>query len=246
MSIQKEKVTIPLTQGGNMGGYLARPEGDEILPGVVVFMEIFGINSHIRDVAERLAGEGFVVLAPDYFFRTGAGIELGYDEAGMGEGMSHLGQLQADQMIDDARAAVDFLRGRKDVGGQGIGAAGFCIGGHMTYLAACETDVKAAASFYGGGIAADKGPGGAEGTLSRTHKISGRINCYFGGQDALISSDQVDAIRASLADHAIRHEVTCYEEADHGFHCDQRATFNEAASKDAWSRTIALFNEELR
>ena len=145
MPVTTQHVDIPLPEGGTMQGYLARPEGDETLPGVIVFMEIFGVNSHIRDVTERVAAEGFVALAPDYFHRTGPGMELGYDEAGMAAGMEHYGQLQAETMISDARSTKDFLSARGDVGGTGIGAMGFCIGGHMTYLAACEIDLAAAA-----------------------------------------------------------------------------------------------------
>jgi carboxymethylenebutenolidase len=228
-----------------MGGYLARPASGGPYPGVIVYMEIFGVNSHIRDVTERVAREGYVALAPDYFHRTGPGLEVGYDDAGMAEGMKHLGQLQADQMIADANAAVAALRAREDVTGK-IGCMGFCIGGHMTYLTACETDVAAAASYYGGGIAAPQGPGGAESTVGRSGKISGRIHCYFGGQDAMIPSDQVDAIRRALADAGVRHEVIVYDDADHGFHCDQRESYDANASADAWGRTLALFAEELR
>lgn len=246
MSLQTERVEIPLADGGTMAGYLARPSGNDSLPGVIVYMEIFGINAHIRDVTEQIASEGFVALAPDYFHRTGPGIELGYDDDGMAEGMKHLGQLRADQMTADAQAAIDFLKARADVGGTGIGAMGFCIGGHMTYLTACTTDIKAAASYYGGGIAGPQGPGGGASTVTRTPNIKARIHCYFGGKDALIPGDQVAAIRQALADAGTRHEVVVYDDADHGFNCDQRATWHEASAKDAWRRTVALFNEELK
>jgi carboxymethylenebutenolidase len=149
-------------------------------------------------------------------------------------------------MVSDARAAVDYLRGRDDVRGDRIGAMGFCIGGHMTYLTACETDVAAAASFYGGGIAAPEGPGGQESTLGRTSKISGKILCLFGGIDTLIPSDQVDAIKASLTAAGIDHETVVYPDADHGFFCDQRGTYNKEAAADAWTRVKALFAEKLR
>jgi carboxymethylenebutenolidase len=246
MSIQTEELTIPTSGGESMGAYLARPEAGEALPAVLVFMEIFGVNDHIRDVTRRVAAEGYVALAPDYFHRTGPGIQLGYDDAGMAAGMEHLFQLKADQMISDARDAIAFLRSRPDVVGDRIGAMGFCIGGHMTYLTACETDVAAAASFYGGGIAAPEGPGGAEGTLGRTSKISGRIECYLGANDALIPIDQVDAIRSALVDAGIDHDVQVYPGADHGFNCDQRATYHEASASDAWRRTFAMFDSKLR
>jgi carboxymethylenebutenolidase len=244
MKINTERVEIPLGAAG-FGGYLARPEGGERLPAVIVYMEIFGINSHIRDVTERVAREGYVAIAPDYFHRTGPGVELGYDDAGMAQGMKLLGGLQADEMIEDAAATVAYLRGRSDTQGDRIGAMGFCIGGHMTYLSACTTDIQASASFYGGGIAAPQGPGGAASTVSRTPGIKGRILCLFGAKDALIPGDQVDSIRSALEQGGVRNEVVVYDGADHGFHCDQRATYDEAAAKDAWQRTLRLFGEEL-
>ncbi len=245
MSVETEECQITTAKGETMGAYLARPEGDGPLPAVIVYMEIFGVNEHIRDVTRRVAEEGYVAIAPDYFHRTAPGIQLEYDEAGMAEGMKQLGPLEADQMISDAQDTIAYLRGRSDVVGDRIGAMGFCIGGHMTYLTACETDILAAAVFYGGGIAAPQGPGGGTSTLSRTSKIAGRMNCYFGAKDSLIPSDQVDAIRSSLEGAGITHEIQVYSDADHGFHCDRRDSFHETSSKDAWRRTFELFKQTL-
>lgn len=244
MGITTERVRIPLEGGGSMGGYLARPEGGAKRPGVLVFMEIFGINSHIRDVVERVAAEGYVALAPDFFHRSGPGAEYGYDDAGFAAGMKLLSSLDADQMVADARAAVGYLRGRPDTTDR-IGAMGFCIGGHMTYLTACETDVAAAASFYGGGIAAKQGMGGKPSTIGRTKKIRGRILCLFGEKDGFIPLDQVEAIRSALAEAGTDHEVVVYPGADHGFFCDQRGTYQKAAADDAWRRVKELFRAKL-
>lgn len=246
MSITTERVEIPIQGGGTMGGYLAVPDSPGPHPAVIVYMEIFGVNGHIRDITERVAREGYLALAPDYFHRTAPGMELGYDDAGMDEGMKHLNQLAADQMIADANDTVAFLRGRSDVRGDKIGAMGFCIGGHMTYLTACETDIAAAASFYGGGIAAPQGLGGGSSTVSRSGKIGGRVLALFGGKDLLIPQDQVGAIRDALSAAGSQHEVVVYDPADHGFFCDQRATYHEASAKDAWERAKALFAAELR
>jgi carboxymethylenebutenolidase len=244
MEITTERVKIPAGTA-TMGGYLARPADREKRPAVLVYMEIFGINSHIRDVTERVAREGYVALAPDYFHRTGPGVEYGYDDAGMAGGMKLLGQLRADEMIADAKAAIAFLRGRSDVAGDRIGAMGFCIGGHMTYLTACETDVRAAASFYGGGIAGPQGLGGGPSTVSRSEKIRGRILCLFGEKDALIPHSQVEAIRTALRAGKVSHDVVVYPGADHGFFCDQRATYEKGSAADAWRRVKDLFAEEL-
>ena len=244
MSVVTENVQIAVGSE-QMGGYLARPEGDATLPAVLVFMEIFGVNDHIRDVTRRVADLGYVALAPDYFHRTGPGMELQYDDDGMAEGMGHLGQLQADQMVADSEAAIAFLRARSDVKGEHIGAMGFCIGGHMTYLTAASTGVKAAASFYGGGIAAPQGPGGGPSTVGKTGGIGGRILCLFGGQDSMIPEDQVNTIREALDAAGTNHEVVVYADADHGFFCDQRPTYNADAAADAWQRVQGLFASEL-
>ena len=247
MDITTERIQIPVAGGPSgrpMGGYLARPSDGGPRPGVLVFMEIFGVNAHIREVTERVAREGYVALAPDYFHRTGPGVEYGYDEKGMAGGMKLLGALRADEMIADARAAIAALRARKDVQAK-IGAMGFCIGGHMTYLSACETDIAAAASFYGGGIAAPQAPGGAPSTLGRTGRIRGKILCLFGAKDGFIPMDQVEAVRGALAKAKTRHEVVVYPDADHGFFCEQRASYQEKAAKDAWDRVKKLFREEL-
>jgi carboxymethylenebutenolidase len=195
-------------------------------------------------VTERVAREGYVALAPDYFHRTGPGVELGYDDVGMSQGMALLGQLVASEMITDARTAVAWLRGRDDTTDK-VGCMGFCIGGHMTYLTAAETDVDAAASFYGGGIAAAEGPGGETSTLERTPKIRGRILCLFGDQDGFIPNEQVDQIRTALGQAGVDHEVVVYAGCDHGFFCDQRDAYDETAAQDAWGRVKELFESAL-
>jgi len=245
MEITTERIEIPLEEGGSMGGYLARPAAGGPGPAVLVFMEIFGINEHIRDVTERVAREGYVSLAPDYFHRTGPGAEYGYDDEGFAKGMELLNALEADEMIADARAALAYLRSRDDVDPDRIGCMGFCIGGHMAYLTACETDVKAAASFYGGGIAAPQGPGGAPSTVARTQKITGKLLCLFGGRDSFIPRQQVDLVAETLRQDGIPNDVVTYEAADHGFFCDLRDSYHAVAAKDAWERVKRLFFEEL-
>lgn len=245
MDITTERVDISLAGGGAMGGYLARPSEGKRHPAVLVFMEIFGINSHIREVTERVAREGYVALAPDYFHRTGPGAEYGYDDDGFAKGMELLNQLDSEEMVSDATAALEYLRDRSFVEPDKLGCMGFCIGGHMTYLTACETDVKVAASFYGGGIAAPEGPGGKPGTLGRTGKIKGKILCLFGEQDEFIPADQVQAIEAALEKAGTDHEVVVYPGANHGFFCDQRGTYQKAAAEDAWERVKSLFAAEL-
>ena len=122
MAVKTEDIQIPTAKGAKMGAYLARTETPGRAPAVIVFMEIFGVNDHIRDVTRRVAAEGYVALAPDFFYRTAPGLQLGYDEQGMNTGIGNLMKLQADEMIADAKDAIAYLRGRPDVEGEKIGA----------------------------------------------------------------------------------------------------------------------------
>ena len=245
MKTTSERIKVDVG-GAPMGAYLAKPEGEGKWPGVLVFQEIFGVNHHIRSVADRVAAEGYVALAPEIFHRTAPGIELKYDAEGLGKGIELMMKVKASEVMADAAAAMQTLKARRDVGGKGIGAMGFCFGGHVTYLGACELPIAAAASFYGGGIAtaapANEGPP----TVERTHKIKGRVLCLFGEKDGYITPDQVDKIRKALETNEIRHEVVVYPNVGHGFFCDERPDYDKASADDAWRKVKALFAAELR
>ncbi|MBI3270444.1 MAG: dienelactone hydrolase family protein [Planctomycetes bacterium] len=248
MAIQSERLTLDVG-GRTMAAYLAKPApgpggAGGPFPAVLVFMEIFGVNSHIRSIVDRLAGEGYVALAPDYFHRTAPGLESGYDQAGFAKGMPLIGQLRADEVLADARAAIDCLRGRADVRGDRLGGIGFCIGGHVAYLVATAGLLQATASFYGGGIAA-LGLGETAPTVARTPGTRGRIRLFFGGQDAYIPHAQVETIRKALADAGVRHEIFTYADANHGFFCDARASYHKPSHDDAWGKVKELFRDEL-
>lgn len=245
MNITTENVSISVG-GNNMPAYVARPEGSEALPSVIVWMEIFGVNSHIQEVTDRVAREGYVACAPNFFHRDAPDLNLNYDETGMSEGINHMMKLTADNMIADQKATIAYLNGRGDTVADKIGVIGFCIGGHMTYLTACENNVSAVASFYGGGIAAAEGPGGAESTLNRTGNIKCPTLCLFGALDAHIPPEHTSAVAASLKEHGRDGEVVIYDDADHGFFCDQRASYHAASAANAWTRVTDLFANNLR
>ena len=244
METTSERLTIPVGDV-SMGGYLARPTDDGKHPGVLLFMEVFGINEHIRSVVDRVAAEGYLVLAPDVFHRTAPGIELGYDEAGLGKGIGLMGAVTASELVADMRAALAALEARPECGGRGIGAIGFCFGGHAAYLAACELPIAATASFYGGGVAVAAPGNEPPPTVERSPNIGGRILCIFGENDDYIPLDQVDAVRSALSDAGTRHEVVVYPGVGHGFFCDVRDSYDEASAADALRRVTQLFSEEL-
>jgi len=239
------RVRVPVADR-SMPVYVARPDVAGAWPGVLLFMEIFGVNAHIRSVADRLAAEGYVVMAPDLFHRTAPGVELGYDQEGLQKGISLMTQVKASEAMADVAAALQALRARTDVRGKGVGAIGFCFGGHVAFLAACELPIAAAASFYGGGIATGAPGNETPSTVERSGKIKGRILCLFGENDGYIPLSQVETIRGALASHHVRHDVVVYPGVGHGFFCDVRADYDASSANDAWRRVLDLFGDELR
>jgi carboxymethylenebutenolidase len=245
MNVRTQEMQLAvLSEPRPMPAFLAVPETPGPRGAVVVLEEIFGVNRHIRDVTERVAREGYVAIAPDIHHRAAPGQELAYDAEGVKRGMALIPQLTAAGFDADLRATLDALRARPDVKIDRVGCMGFCIGGHLAYLAACTSDLRATASFYGGGIATFS-PGGGAPTLEKTGGIRGRILCLFGREDQAIPQAQVQAIRAALELHRVRHEVVVYDGAGHGFFCDQRAAFHPPSRDDAWERVKRLFREEL-
>ena len=244
MQVVHERVKVPVG-ALSMPAYLARPTAPGTYPAVLVFQEIFGVNHHIRAVADRVAAEGYVALAPEIFHRTAPGLELKYDADGLGRGIALMHPVTASEAMADASGALAYLKGRPEVGGRGVGAMGFCFGGHLTYLAACEIPIAAAASFYGGGIAIGAPGNDGPPTIARTPKIKGRVLCLFGENDGYIPKEQVAKIKEALTAAKVRSEVVVYPGVGHGFFCDERADFDAASADDAWRRVTSLFRETL-
>ncbi len=224
--------------------YLAVPAGDGPFPGVLVIQEIFGVNAHIRSVVERLAQVGYVAIAPAIFQRTAPGFEVGYSAAETVLARTYKDLTTAAELLEDVQVAIAYLRTLPAVLGDRIGTIGFCFGGHVAYLAATLPDVKATASFYGGGIATMT-PGGGPATITRTSAIQGTLYAFFGTQDPLIPLDQIDQIEAALSQTAAQaptrpHRVFRYP-AGHGFFCDQRGDYEATAATDAWEQVLGLF-----
>ena len=243
-NVRTEEVTLEV-DGQKMPTFLALPEGQGPRPAVLVFEEIFGVNVHIRDVAQRLAREGYVAIAPDYHHRAWEpGTQLGYTDADMKRGMEVIPKLSADGITKDINATIAYLKTRPEADTAKLGAIGFCIGGHIAYFASATQPITATASFYGGGIATF-GPGGAQKTVERSQDIKGKILCLFGKQDPSISQDNVATIKRALEENKVRHEVVIYDDATHGFFCDQRGSYHPKVAAEAWERVKRLFKEEL-
>jgi len=230
----------------DIDAYLATPTADGTYPGIVVLQEVFGVNSHIRDVTERIAKLGYVAIAPALFQRLAPGFETGYTPPELEVGRKYAWeQTKASELLSDIQAAIAYLKTQPQVKQQikpdAIGCIGFCFGGHVAYLAATLSDIKATAAFYGAGIPT-RTPGGGSPTITRTSEISGTIYAFFGLEDASIPAEHVDLIAAELTKHNISHKIFRYHGAGHGFFCDRRASYNPEATADAWEQVKQLFN----
>lgn len=220
---------LTAADGLTFPAYVAEPAQNP-KGGLVLLQEIFGVNSHIRAVADAFAAEGYRVVAPATFHRVKAGVELGYTEADMGEGFGHktaVEALPAPGVMQDIQAAID-----EAAHGGKVGIVGYCWGGLLTWRAACTlTGLSAAVPYYGGGMTAGD---------DAKRKPLVPVLAHFGDQDHWIPLDTVEAFRQAQPDV----DVQVYA-ANHGFNCDQRGSYDEAAAQLARQRTLDFFAKHL-
>lgn len=207
---------------------------------VVVLQEAFGVNHHIRGVADRLADDGFFAVAPHLFHREGSP-EIPYDDL---EGAKSLvARLTREGLGNDLDATTDFLSSL-GFGASRVGAVGFCMGGSVAFYAATRPTFGAAVSFYGGGIA--QGRMGLPPLLELASELRAPWLGLFGDLDAGIPIEDVERLRGALAQREVTTEVVRYRDAHHGFHCDERpSVYNEAAARDAYQRAVAFLSKNL-
>ncbi len=219
--------------GPGHAGYLALPPARRG-PGLLLMQEIFGVNEHIRAVADQYALDGFVVLAPDLFWRQAPRVELGYDGADMTKARALMLAYPAEQAIDDIGVAARVLRARAEVGNAKIGTVGYCMGGRMAWFAAATAGVDAAVAYYGGGI-----------HLHLQHAATVRcpVQFHYAGHDDHIPPEAVAAVRQAMGPD--RAEVHRYADAHHGFNCWARGSYHAASAALAHGRALAFLADRL-
>lgn len=217
-----ERIRLRAADGHELDGWLARPDGKP-RGGLVVLQEIFGVNHHIRRVTDSFAAEGYLALAPALFDRVRPAVELGYDDLQPGRDL--MTSLDRADTLRDIAAAVLAVReaGR-------VGAIGYCWGGALADLAACESGVDAAVSYYGRHTAT---------WLELQPKCP--VLYHFGKLDPFIPPETVDAIRSGRP----RGLFHIYEEAGHGFNCDERHEFHAPSAALALERTLAFLRRHV-
>ena len=208
---------------------------------VIVIQEAFGVNSHIRSVADRFAEAGYLTIAPHLYHRDGSP-EVAYDD--FPSAMKFMANLNAQGITNDLVATTDLLASL-GYGAASTGVVGYCMGGTVSFFAATLAKVGASVSFYGGGIEAGRFG------LAPLLEMAAELQCpwlgLYGDLDAGILVAQVEALRVATARSKFTTEIVRYPDADHGFHCDGRqAVYNETAARDAHQRTLEFFAQHLK
>jgi carboxymethylenebutenolidase len=212
-------------------GFLALPPAKQG-PGIVLLQEIFGVNAHIQGVARQYAQDGFVVLAPDLFWRQQSKVQLAYDGADREQALAMMKKLQGAEMEDDLKKAAAALRARPETAGRKIAAVGYCLGGRLAYQSAALGIVDAAVAFYGGGI---------QDQLDRAASITAPMQFHYGEKDTGIPLEAVEKVRAAMQGKA---EVFVYPQAQHGFNCWARASYDPKAAALSHGRTLTFLSEQ--
>jgi carboxymethylenebutenolidase len=218
-------VKLQATDGHELDAYVAEPQGKP-RGGLVVVQEIFGVNQHIRSMADRFAQEGFYTVAPALFDRVERNVELGYEGEGMKKGIALVQKLNIDNAVMDVDAGLQYA-GKET--GKAAGVVGYCYGGTLAWLSATRLAPAAAVGYYGGHIA---------GFAGENPRVP--VMLHFGRRDDHIPQADVAKVQAAHP------EVEIYwYDAGHGFNCDMRASYNEKASKEAMARTLEFFHRHL-
>jgi carboxymethylenebutenolidase len=225
-----------------MEGYLTQPEGEGSHPAVVVIQEIWGVNSHIQSVVIG-PSLGYVGLAPAMFHREGP-MTTGLHEE-MDTAIARMRNSTDADILADVNAAMAYLKAQSFVVGDKIGIVGFCYGGRVSYLAACNvSDLAASVVFYGGGIGNALGDGPSP--LEQTANIGCPMLGLFGVEDANPTPEDVAKMDSALTTNGKAHEFHSYDGAGHGFHCETRASYRPEAAADAWGKAMAWFDRHLK
>jgi carboxymethylenebutenolidase len=226
------RVTVK-TADGTMDLYESLPDGKP-KGAVIVIQEAFGVNEHIQDVTRRFAAAGYRAVAPTLFHRAGGGTAPYTDFTKV---MPLFKGVNDDAILMDVDAALAHLRGQGFRDEQ-VGIVGFCMGGRVTFLVATHRKLGAAVGFYGGGIAVARRPGFPV-LIGHAGNLATPWLGLFGDKDGGIPVEDIELLRETLRrESKTPSEIRRYPDAEHGFHCDVRPAYNEAAAKDAWARTL--------
>jgi carboxymethylenebutenolidase len=237
MRINQSEVLIA-TPDGQMPAVLVAPTQPDRRPAILLLMEAFGVTPHIREVATRIAAEGYIVLIPDLYYRELPDNKFGYDE--VKHAMAMMWQLDFGKPIEnDLRAALAYIKSHPLVKVNRVGVTGFCLGGGLTFLTACKlsNEIAAAAPFYGMVLDA---------WIEAIKDITVPVYLFFGGQDPFISGDRIQQINTQFQELGKDYRLKVYPDAGHGFFCNERSDYDRPAAEDAWCELTRFFQQHLQ
>ena len=232
--IKGQWINLSVSDGTSMRAYVARPQDDATAPGLLVLQEIFGVNGHIREVCERFAMEGFTAMAPELFHRTAPGFITTYDNHVPGR--DEAAKMTLPTLEDDFRAVADWFAADAQTASRKLGSIGFCMGGRMSFLAATTLPLACAASFYGGNMPAH---------MDRLDRLHSHLLLIWGGRDTSIPERQRKAVEEALLTAKKSYLSVCFEDAGHGFFCDQRDSYHPEAAHLAWPLALDFLRKHL-
>ncbi|MDJ0798236.1 MAG: dienelactone hydrolase family protein [Calothrix sp. MO_167.B12] len=237
MQIEQKQIII-FTPDGEMPAFLCVPaDNNSPKAAVVVLMEGFGLTQHIKDVTVRIANEGYLAIAPDLYYRSLPNNKFGYDEITPAKAIRD--SLNYSKTVEeDIKATLDYLKSREDIVSDRIGVMGFCFGGSMAFYTATKfsSEIAIAAPFYS--IVLDE-------WLEAVTDITIPIYLFFGGADPFIPEDRIQQIDSRFQELGKNYRLKVYRDADHGFFCHERSSYNQLAAEDSWSELTKFFKNYL-
>lgn len=220
-----EFVRLRAADGHELGAYVALPQAEPVAA-LVVIQEIFGVNAHIRSVADGYAKDGFLSVAPALFDRIQPGVELGYDDEDVQTARGMIPKFSLDKAVEDIQAALEYAA---SASAKYVGVIGYCLGGTLAWLSATRLRPRVVVGYYGGNI----------GKFAQETPTC-PVMLHFGREDAHIPASDVEKVQAAHPDV----EVYWYD-AGHAFNCEPRANFNAAAAKQARERSVGFLRKHM-
>ena len=233
--VNHEFNTVAVSDGTEIDLYVATQADKGPFPLVIVLQEAFGVNGHIRRIADRLSDEGYAAVAPDLFHRTGRRLELSYSD--FSKVAPHFQALTLEGMTADLQAVYQWAQQQPNIRTDKIGSVGFCLGGRVSFLANAVLPLSAGVSYYGGYL--DK-------LVDLAPQLHAHQLFFWGGRDQHIPKETIDKVISAVEAASKSYTSVVISDADHAFSSDERPAYNPMAAKEAWAHTIAFFSNRLK
>ena len=223
--------------GDGTRAYYGRPDGDGPYPAVLIYIEAFGVNDHFEHLTQRFADAGFAAITPDIYDNKI------YEYSDLDGAIGHLKAMDDEKVMAQSAASLDFMEGRNEVKSGANCVTGFCMGGRYAFLAnsALASRIKAAASFYGGGIGPVEDFAGRKILLDRVGEMQAPIQLWYGAEDQSIPPEEHGRIAEAMTAANKRYTMNVFPNVGHGYFCEDRESFNESATNESWDAMLALF-----